>query len=277
MTNALGFTPRVAVTADKKQELLQFAETCVMAAGPAALAYFRTQLDVENKLSDGNFDPVTEADRAVEAGIRERIKAVYPQHGICGEEYGFEAGNGLTWVIDPIDGTRAFMSGMLHWGVLLALFDGQEPVVGVMYQPYVDELFSGDGDGAWFTHAGVRREIRTSSCTRISDAVMGTTGVDWFPEAERQQFEALRTVPKLTRIGGDCYIHALVAMGCMDIGTDAGLNAYDIQALIPIIHGAGGVVSLYNGESAALGGTVVCCASKELHADVLALLENATF
>ena len=274
MAETFGFSERVSVSTEARADLLAFAERTVKTAGPAALPYFRTALDVENKLTDGRFDPVTQADRAIEERIREAIHAAYPEHGICGEEYGYEPGNGLTWVIDPIDGTRAFMSGMLHWGVLLALFDGEEPIVGVMYQPYVDELFSGDGEQAWFQRGGDKREIRTSSCTSVSEAVMGTTGVDWFPDRERRQFDALRKVPKLTRIGGDCYIHALVAMGSMDIGTDALLNTYDIQALIPIVRGAGGVVSLYDGGSAAMGGTLVCCANATLHREVLAIFER---
>ena len=274
MGDQFGFSDQIPVDAQLKAELLAFAEDCVLKAGPEALPYFRTSLSVENKIAGQGFDPVTEADRAVEASIRASIKERYPDHGIYGEEYGFEIGNGLTWVIDPIDGTRAFMSGMLHWGTLLALFDGQEPIVGVMYQPYVDELFAGDGESAWFVRGGARHPIKSSSCSDLADAVMGTTGVDWFPDRERAQFEELRKIPKLTRIGGDCYVHALVAMGSMDIGTDALLSAYDIQALIPIVRGAGGQVSLYNGESAALGGTLVCTANARLHQQVLDVING---
>ena len=143
----LEFSPPFPVTAEERAEYLAFAKAVAVEAGLTTLSYFRTSADImglENKDQDG-FDPVTVADREAEAVIRERIKQTYPNHGIYGEEFGLEPGCGLTWVIDPIDGTRAFMSGMLHWGVLLALFDGENPIVGVMYQPYTDELFFGDG------------------------------------------------------------------------------------------------------------------------------------
>ena len=146
MSVEFGHTPAVAISDDQRDEYLQFACSAVRAAGRVILPHFRSGVQVTNKLDNGGFDPVTLADQAGERAIREAIELAYPEHGIFGEEYGFNAGNGLTWVIDPIDGTRAFMTGMLHWGVLLALFDGESPVVGAMYQPYTDELFSGDGD-----------------------------------------------------------------------------------------------------------------------------------
>lgn len=275
MASSLQYSARVSVDDTYRSELTEFAAQCVISAGSEALPFFRSDLSVENKLADaGGFDPVTHADRAVERKIRDQLKASYPSHGIYGEEFGHESGNGLTWVIDPIDGTRAFMAGFVHWGVLLALFDGEEPIVGAMYQPYVGELFLGDGRNAWHQRGSERRSIRTSQCERISDAVMGTTGVDWFPDQERRGFEALRKQAKLTRLGGDCYVHALVAMGGVDIGTDALLQAYDIQALIPIVRGAGGVVSDYQGGDASLGGTVVCCANETLHKEVLRVIEQ---
>ena len=141
------YTPAVVVTTAARSEYLEFAKVVARDAGAVILPYFRTNADgmkLENKAQDG-FDPVTRADREAEQLIRQRISETYPDHGIYGEEFGLQAGNGLTWVIDPIDGTRAFMSGMLHWGVLLALFDGENPIVGVLYQPYTDELFFGDG------------------------------------------------------------------------------------------------------------------------------------
>ena len=273
MAIELGYSDPVAVSEKERAELLAFAEAAIVTAGKEALPYFRTSLEIENKSGTG-FDPVTHADRAVEAKLREAIKANYPEHGICGEEYGLEAGNGLTWVIDPIDGTRAFMSGMLHWGCLLGLFNGEEVVVGVMYQPYVDELFSGDCSQAWFTHAGERQQIQSSDCADLDDAVIGTTGVDWFPDTERVQFEKLREATKMLRYGGDCYIYAMVAMGAMDLASDATLKAYDIQGLIPIIRGAGGVVTRYDGGDASLGGTVVCAANENLHKQALAKLAS---
>ena len=245
-----GYSSQVSVSSAQRVELMEFAGQTVRTAGLQTLPYFRNAPEVENKLSDGRFDPVTEADKACERVIREAIHQSYPAHGIFGEEYGFEAGNGLTWVIDPIDGTRAFMSGMLHWGVLLGLFDGEEVVAGAMYQPYTDELFVGDCEQAFFERGGERQAIRTSACTNVSEAILATTGFDWFTPEDRAQFDRLSDGARLCRLGGDCYIYSMVGMGSIDLGTDASLNPYDIQGLIPIIRGAGGVVTTYDGGKA---------------------------
>lgn len=270
----LGYTSPVSVSGAQKQSFLEFAERAIVAAGAAALPYFRTDLEVENKLSDGQFDPVTQADRAVEQRLREAIHAELPEHGIYGEEFGHESGNGLTWVIDPIDGTRAFMTGMLHWGTLLALFDGQQPIVGAMYQPYVGDLFLGDNSSAWFVRQGKRRPLRTSACESLADAVLATTGTGWFPADKLACFDRLEPQVKMTRVGGDCYVHALVAMGGIDLATDASLQTYDIQGLMPIVRGAGGVVTGYEGEDVSLGGTVLCSANETLHRKALEVLQG---
>ena len=149
------------------------------------LPHFRSGVPVTNKVDNGGFDPVTLADQAGERAIREAIELAYPEHGIFGEEYGFNAGNGLTWVIDPVDGTRAFMTGMLHWGVLLALFDGESPVVGVMYQPFTDELFSGDGAAAWLERGGNRQALTTSLCENVATASLSTTGIEWWQRSSK--------------------------------------------------------------------------------------------
>lgn len=261
----------MSVTASQLEEFVGFAERTVRLAGAATLPYFRSSVHVENKLQDG-FDPVTEADKAVETIIRDALTAAYPSHGVLGEEFGHQSGNGLTWVIDPIDGTRAFMSGMLHWGVLLGLFDGVDPVVGAMYQPYVDECFVGDGRQAWFSRAGERRFLQTSSCDEVSMATLATTDPRYFNGADLAGFHSLQHHARQTRLGGDCYVHAMVAMGTVDLGTDATLNPYDIQALIPIIRGAGGVVTTYDGGNPALGGTVLASANDTLHRQALDLL-----
>ena len=271
MTDKFGYSARVSVSDVERNNLLVFAQDTVRAAGAATLSYFRTKVSVENKLTEG-FDPVTEADKAAERIIRQSIEDTYPSHGIYGEEFGHRSGNGLTWVIDPIDGTRAFMSGMLHWGVLLALFDGEEPIVGAMYQPYVDDLFSGDGVTATHSRGAIDNPLRTSSVVSLSDAVLATTGPEWFQE-DLSKFESLKAASKMCRLGGDCYVHAMVALGGVDIGTDGNLNPYDIQALIPIVRGAGGVVTTYEGGNPALGGSVLCSANEQLHSAALAIVE----
>ena len=265
------YTPAVVVTAAARSEYLEFAKAVARLAGAAILPYFRTSavgMRLENKAADG-FDPVTRADREAEQVIRQRINQTYPEHGIYGEEFGLQIGNGLTWVIDPIDGTRAFMSGMLHWGVLLALFDGENPIVGVLYQPYTDELFFGDGVSAGMQHAGHERPLKTASVTDLAAATTCTTGTHWLAAEQRAQYAGLAASARLNCTGGDCYLFALVAMGQMHIGVDGSLNPYDIQALIPIIRGAGGVITTWDGGNPSMGGNVVASANATLHAQAL--------
>ena len=275
MSATLGFTTAIAVSADKKTEYLGFARSAARAAGDAILPYFRSRMQVTNKLSGQGFDPVTLADQAGERVIRAAIEDAYPDHGIFGEEFGLKSGNGLTWVIDPIDGTRAFMTGMLHWGVLLALFDGEQPIVGVMYQPYTDELFSGDNESAWYERAGESQSLVTSACRRVDEACLSTTGIDWLPASKQGRFRQLSQATKLTKMGGDCYLFGMLAMGSLDLGVEAGLNAYDIQALMPIVRGAGGVVTDWEGGNPSLGGTVLASATQALHSEAMTLLGSA--
>jgi myo-inositol-1(or 4)-monophosphatase len=272
MPATLGFTPAIAVSADQKAEYLRFARSAARAAGEAILPYFRSRLQVANKRKDGGFDPVTLADQAGERVIRAAIEKDYPEHGIFGEEYGLMPGNGLTWVIDPIDGTRAFMTGMLHWGVLLALFDGEQPIVGVMYQPYTDELFSGDNESAWFEHGGQSQPLVSSACERVDEACLSTTGIGWLSASEQGRFKQLSQATKLTKMGGDCYLFGMLAMGSLDLGVEAGLNAYDIQALMPIVRGAGGTITSWEGGNPSLGGTVLASATQALHVEAKSLL-----
>ena len=275
MSATLGFTTAITVSADQKTEYLGFARSAARAAGDAILPYFRSRMQVTNKLSGQGFDPVTLADQAGERVIRAAIEDAYPDHGIFGEEFGLKSGNGLTWVIDPIDGTRAFMTGMLHWGVLLALFDGEQPIVGVMYQPYTDELFSGDNESAWYERAGESQSLVTSACRRVDEACLSTTGIDWLPASKQGRFRQLSQATKLTKMGGDCYLFGMLAMGSLDLGVEAGLNAYDIQALMPIVRGAGGVVTDWEGGNPSLGGTVLASATQALHSEAMTLLGSS--
>ena len=275
MSAEFGHTPPVAISDDKRDEYLQFACSAARAAGRVILPHFRSGVQVTNKLDNGGFDPVTLADQAGERAIREAIELAYPEHGIFGEEYGFNAGNGLTWVIDPIDGTRAFMTGMLHWGVLLALFDGESPVVGAMYQPYTDELFSGDGDAAWLERGGNRQALTTSRCENVTTASLSTTGIEWLAAQQQEQFKRLSRASKLTKMGGDCYLFGMLAMGSLDLGVEARLKPYDIQALIPIVKGAGGVITSWEGGNPSMGGTVLASATPALHTQAMALLKGS--
>ena len=271
----LSFSAAVEVNSEQRAEYLEFAKDVARQAGAATLPYFRQPMVVFNKHDDGRFDPVTDADKAAERVVRDAVAARYPEHGLFGEEFGISAGNGLTWVVDPIDGTRAFMTGMVHWGLLLALFNGEKPIVGVMYQPFTDELFFGDGERAAYQRGSdAPQTMRVSGRTELSSAIVGSTGPHLYAtDEEIARFERLRENSKMVRFGGDCYIYAMLAMGYFDIAADPGLQAYDIQALIPIIEGAGGCVTTWDGLDACMGGTVVASSSPELHKHALSCLK----
>jgi myo-inositol-1(or 4)-monophosphatase len=269
----LSFGERVAVSRDELNAYKAFALDISVRAGKATLPYFRNSVAIDDKRSGGRYDPVTEADREAEQIVRAGLAVSFPDHGIFGEEYGLQAGNGLTWVIDPIDGTRAFMTGMLHWGLLLALFDGQQPILGVMHQPFTGELFYGDNREAHYRQGSRSRRLQTRRGVAVREAVLTTTSPKLFDRTgERAEFDRLERAVKLSKYGGDCYIYAMLAMGYVDLATDAGLQAYDIQALMPIIRGAGGVVTTIDGGDASLGGSVIASGSAELHAEALACM-----
>ena len=264
---------RVALGADGVNALVPFAIECARAAGAEALRHFRTGIAAEDKGGETFYNPVTEADRRAEMAIRTRVAARYPEHGLYGEEHGYEQGRSpLTWVIDPIDGTQAFITGMLHWGVLLALYDGVCPVLGLMYQPFTDELFIGTPGSARYQRGATSSALKVRACAALSDASLATTGLDYFSDAARERFLRVKAIARLTRFGGDCYIHALVAMGQLDLVVEWGLKPYDIQALIPIVQAAGGVITDWQGGDCSHGGSVICAGDARVHAQVLALL-----
>lgn len=254
-----------------------FLATTIRAAGELTLDYFRADTTVENKAGAAGFDPVTQADRAAESFIRERIAAAWPGHGILGEEHGFEPGaEALTWIIDPIDGTRAFITGALHWGVLVALFDGKAARLGAMYQPYSRELFMGGGSGAWLEHQGRRRALRTRPCPGLGRASLCCTTPDMFAApGELDAFSRLRSRALLCRYGGDCYSYCMLAMGQVDLVVESSLQAYDIQALIPIVEAAGGRLTDWDGDAPVHGGAVVAVGDPALLEPVLACLNSS--
>lgn len=255
-----------------------FANQLADAAGQVILPHFRQAVSIDNKHDGGGFDPVTEADRQAEEVIRQMIRRQFPDHGIMGEEYGFEPGRSpLTWVIDPIDGTRAFMCGMAQWGTLIALNDGSRPVVGVLDQPYTQERWIGGGGGAEFVRRGeTARPLKSRHGQGLAQATLSTTSpVGYFDEAEQRAFWALSNETRLTRFGGDCYAYGLVAHGLIDIVVESALKAWDVQALIPIVEGAGGVMTDWEGRNCADGGQVVACGDPALLARVLQVLADA--
>ena len=268
----------MALSAEQLNELTRFAEELADLSGAAILPHFRRSIPIDNKLGEHGFDPVTAADRDAERVIRARVKERYPAHGFMGEELGHEAGrDALTWVVDPIDGTRAFVTGMPMWGTLIALNDGTRPAVGILDQPYTRERWVASNGNSQFRDAmGRSTALRTRTCASLKDAVLMTTSpVGYFDDAEQGAFWALGDRAKLTRFGGDCYAYGLLAMGFVDVIVEATLKPWDIQALIPIIENAGGIVTTWKGGPAYDGGQVVACGDPKLHAAVIEALAAA--
>lgn len=254
-------------------DLVAFLDRLAEVSGKAILPHFRSKLAVENKHSDGTFDPVTVADRAAEAAMRALIGEVRPQDGILGEEYGRERVDAEhVWVLDPIDGTRAFISGLPVWGTLIGLEHHGRPVLGAMNQPFTGERFAGDGKRAWYRGPDGAHALSTRRCDRIEEAVLFTTTPALFGAEERAAYDRVESRVRLARYGVDCYAYCMVAAGFVDLVIEAGLQPYDIVALIPVIEGAGGVVTSWTGGSAADGGRVVASGDPRLHETVLRLL-----
>ena len=253
-------------------EYLEFAQYVAEVAGRAILPHFREVISVEDKGGASEYNPVTAADRAAEAAIRAEIARVYPTHGIFGEEHGRAQGTSpFTWVIDPIDGTKSFILGQLHWGTLVALNDGTRPVVGIMHQPFVGETFAGAiGAPAYWQRGAARRDLRTRPCARIDEAIVATTDPRHFQTAEqRNAYRVATDGARLVRYGGDCYCYTQLAMGLTDIVIETGLQPYDVQALIPLIEAAGGVITDWRGGRCDEGGDVLACGDPVLHAALL--------
>lgn len=276
-----GRAGRPTLTTGDVDAVVATAHALVDAASVPALAHFRDQglaaMTKGHKPAAG-WDPVTVADRAAEEAMRAVLARSRPDDGIVGEEFEVMPGtSGLTWVIDPIDGTRAYLAGLPTWCVLVAAFDGVEPIVGLVAQPFTGERWLG------LTHGDRRRTTwhRGDTWTvldtggrqrRLAQAVLHTT----FPEVgdpeERAAFERVRDAVRLTRYGGDAYGYALVASGTIDLVVEAGLAPHDVQAVIPVVRGAGGVISDWAGGPCHAGGRVVAAATPALHRAALELL-----
>jgi len=257
-------------------ELTDFAVHAVQLAGTEILEYFRSSPPVHNKAHTG-FDPVTAADRAAEDIIRSEIQRVFPDHGICGEEGGQTSGSSRhTWYIDPIDGTRAFILGQLHWGTLLGCHDGERALLGVMHQPYVGEIYVGSSLGAQLRRGASVQGLRTSVRTQLDQAIVCATDPTMFVDAESNQaFQRLARRCRAVRWGGDCYTPCLLAAGHIDLVVESSLKAWDIVPLLPIVTAAGGVVTDWSGGPAEHSDRAVFAANAELHAQAIAALCGA--
>jgi myo-inositol-1(or 4)-monophosphatase len=252
-----------------------FVDRLATVAGEAVMPFFRTTIGVENK-GGKSFDPVTAADHAGEAAMRQMIKQTFPSHGIVGEEFGNEAEDAeYVWVLDPIDGTRGFITGLPTWGTLIGLLKNGTPVYGVMSQPFTKERFLGDGGAARHRGPNGERKLRVRSCADLASAIMSSTSPRLFAGKELEVFEALEGAVRHTRFGGDCYAYCMLAAGHIDLVVETQLKPYDIVALIPIVEGAGGVITNWEGGPAAQGGRVVAAGDRRVHAAALEMLAKA--
>ncbi|WP_171133525.1 MULTISPECIES: histidinol-phosphatase [unclassified Ruegeria] len=254
---------------------LEIAHKMADAARAAILPFFRQpDLAADNKLETG-FDPVTAADREAEKVMRAILAQHRPDDGILGEEFGASEGtSGRTWVLDPIDGTRGFISGTPTWGVLIALGDGSGPSLGVIDQPYIGERFAGFQGQAVLDGPAGQRRLATRQTRDLDQAIVFTTFPEVGTPADRDGFRAISQQAKLTRYGMDCYAYALLAAGQVDLVIEAGLNPHDIQAPIALIEAAGGVVTDWQGNPAHLGGRALAAANPQIHAKALEILRQ---
>jgi myo-inositol-1(or 4)-monophosphatase len=255
-------------------DFASFLDRLAAASGDTILPFFRTALAVENKKS-GGFDPVTAADRAAENAMRALIREHFPAHGIVGEEYGSERADAeYVWLLDPIDGTKSFIAGMLAWGTLIGLMRFGEPVYGAMHQPFTREQFFGDGGAARYRGPGGPRDLRVRGCEKLGDAVMFTTSPLLMTEADRTRFRRVEDAVRLSRYGGDCYAYCMLAAGQIDLIVETELKSHDIAPLIPIIAGAGGVVTTWENTPAQTGGRIVAAGDARVHATALEILNR---
>ena len=266
-------SPARTLSPAARTELWRTAHALAEAARPATLKHFRLAgLEAENKAKAG-FDPVTEGDRACEEAMRAVLAELRPQDGIHGEEQEARPGtSGLTWVLDPIDGTRGYLSGTPTWGVLIGLEDEQGAVLGIVDQPYIRERFWGGLGEAFVDGPMGRNALYTRPARPLAEATLLST----FPEVgtaeEHAAFRRVADRARLTRYGMDCYGYALLAAGQVDLVIEAGLQRYDVLAPIAVIEAAGGIVTNWQGGPALKGGQVLAAANATIHAEALALL-----
>lgn len=258
--------------------LLTCAHALADASSSVIRPHFRKSLTVNDKGGKAGFDPVTIADRAAERAIIRHLAAAFPDHGIIGEEYGSVGVDAqYRWVIDPIDGTRAFIMGLPTWGTLIGLMDGSDLILGLMDQPFTGERYwSGTKAAHLRTADGKTKRIKTRACPELTSAIFSTTHPDLFETpAEQSVLAALKSRARMTRFGGDCYAYCLLASGFIDVIVEPGLKPYDIAALVPIIERAGGKITTWDGGSPNSGGDIVACGDPTLHGRVLKLIAKA--
>jgi myo-inositol-1(or 4)-monophosphatase len=255
---------------------ITFAHRLADSAGEVIRPYFRRRIEVEDKgAAKGDiFDPVTAADRGAELVLRAILARERPDDAILGEEFGETVGiSGRRWVLDPVDGTRAFITGRHEWGCLIALEEQGRPVLGIVDQPVLGERFIGVNGAAELHAQGSVTRLRVRPCARIEDAILcATHPYAYFEAEERAAFRRVSTAVRMSRFGGDCYIFATLAMGFADLIVESHLHRWDVAALIPVVEGAGGVITNWQGGDCSVGGQVVASGDARLHEAALKLL-----
>ncbi|MBB5042775.1 histidinol-phosphatase [Shinella fusca] len=249
-----------------------FFDLLADAARKETLPRFRVGADVVNKEA-GGFDPVTEGDRAAEIAIRAVIEQHFPDHGILGEEHGSVGlDREYVWVIDPIDGTRAFISGVPVWGTLIGLYRNGEAVMGLIDQPFTGERYFADGTVSRYSGPDGSKVLSARPCESLSDAILFTTSPHLFVDGRKARFEAVQEKVRLFRYGCDCYAYALLAAGHIDLVVECGLKPYDVGGLIPVIEQAGGIITTWDGGPAENGGEIIAAGSRKVYDAAMAIL-----
>jgi histidinol phosphatase-like enzyme (inositol monophosphatase family) len=267
-----------AVDLARLADFESFAVGLARAAGEVILPLFRRENGLEDKgaAKDGAFDPVTAADRGAEAAIRHAIASAYPDHGVIGEEYGDDRPDAdFVWVLDPIDGTRGFIAGIPLWTTLIALRFKGRPIVGLIAQPYLDEIFVGTAQGSRLLHRGAATPLAVRPCPRLDQAVIVTTDPLMFKGADAAAWARLKSAARLARYSADAYAYALAAAGQLDLVIETGLKAWDIEAAIPLLQGAGGSVTDWRGRPiGAHGGACLIAGDAACRDQAIATLEG---
>ncbi len=259
---------------DRTAKVVAFANSLADKAQAVSIAGFRQDNDIITKNDDS---PVTMIDRNVESMVRDLVAKTFPTHGFLGEEFGsVNLDSPDVWVVDPIDGTRSFITGWPIWGTLIAKLTKESPDIGVIDMPALGERWVGIcGNSCTFSSGGAQQDCQVSNCATLAQAKFYTTNILYFPDADRPKIEHLLQCTAVPRFGGDCYSYGLLASGHIDLVVEAELEPYDFLALVPVVEGAGGIITDWAGEKLTRhsGKKVIAAATPELHREALELLQ----
>lgn len=255
------------IDSDFQKDTLSIARKMADAAWAAIAPHWRNLQHVENKEQGHGYDPVTEADKEAELAMRAVLAELRPNDGIRGEEFDDKPSeNGWTWVLDPVDGTRAFVAGLPVWTTLIGFCNSENvPVIGVIDQPALSERYLGWPGGAVLEQGGQPTIMNVSACNDLREAVIATTDAFIMTPPEQGAWTHLRSTARITRYGLDAYAYARLAAGTIDLVAEAGLKPHDLAALIPVVRGAGGLACDWRGNPASIeNGQLVCASSQEV-------------